>query len=185
MQRRFVPMAFVLLGLAACGGDGVSPTTGGDMGDMRADQVLSGLRHSMTTEGVRRAVLLSDTGYVRQSDREVDLVGVHLTLYNTQGEEAAVLTSEAGSMNHHHGRMIARRNVVLIAQGPEGPRRLETEELHFDLQGDRMWSDVNVALRERGRTMYGTSFRSDGRFENVRVTEARTEGGLPGDAIRF
>jgi LPS export ABC transporter protein LptC len=185
MLRKGLIVVGIGLSLAACGGEGVSPTSGGDLAELPADQVLYSLRHSMTSEGVRRATLVSDTGFVRQLDREVDLVGVHLTLFDLQGEEQAVLTAETGKMNHQTGEMVARGSVVLLAQGPEGTRRLETEELHFDLHGDRMWSDVNVVMRERGRTMHGTSFRSDGRFENVRVTEARTVGGLPGDPIRF
>jgi LPS export ABC transporter protein LptC len=184
MAVRMIVVA-AALALAGCGGGGVSPTAGGDFAELPADQVLFNLRHSMTSEGVRKALLLSDTGYVRQEDREVDLIGVHLTLFDPRGEEAAVLTARTGSFNSQTGMMVARGEVVLVATGPDGSRQLETEELHYDLQGDRMWSDLEVAMREGGRTMYGTSFRSDGRFENVRVTEARTRGGIPGDRLRF
>lgn len=186
MRARFA--GILALGLtAACGSQSTTPSAVADAVHLPADQVIYGLRHNMTKEGIRTGVLTGDTAYVYESERRLDLRGVRLQFFNDSGRETGTLTSKTGDYNISTGAFVARDDVVLITEGPEGSRRLETEELHYDVQGDQLWSDMAFQLTENGRTTRGTSFRSDSRFRTWSVTNARTEGGLPqsGGGISF
>jgi LPS export ABC transporter protein LptC len=144
----------------------------------------------MTSEGVRRGLLHGDTAYLRDGGATIDIVGLRMQFFNDGGNETGDLTSETGTYQVRIGNMVAEGNVVLRTLGEDGqPRSIETEQLHFDVNGDRLWSDRPVVMREAGRVIRGTSFNSDGRFQNVRVVRAqtdpiRTESGGSG-GIRF
>lgn len=180
MRKRGLGL-FVLL-LAGCGGDSTSPMPMGDPFEMPADQVLLGMNHRMTRYGVVTAILNSDSAYVYEQSRRFDLMGVDVTFYTEQGAQAGHLTSETGDYNLAAKVFIARGNVVLITAGPEGDRHLETEELHYDIDGDRIWTDSPFTLVEAGRTSRGTQFRTDSKFDRWEVTGLQTQGTVPEDA---
>lgn len=173
--------------LAACGDQATTPSAG-DAVDLPADQIISGLRHTMSTHGIRRALLLGDTAYMQQANSEIDLVGVEMTFFDESGREAGTLTSRTGTFDLRAKTMLAEGNAVLTTQGEDGVRVLETEQLHFDVNGDRLWSTVPVVMREQGRELRGTSFESDGQFQNLTVqnpvTSDQPVGGAEG-GIRF
>jgi LPS export ABC transporter protein LptC len=170
-----IGLALPLLG--ACGGS-TTPSDVADASQLPADQVVFGVDHNMTLEGIRTGVLLSDTAYLYESGSRMDLMGVELRFFADNGLETGVLTSETGEYDTRSGAFVARGNVVLITQGPQGERRLETEELHYDVEADRLWSDVAFVLHEDGGTTTGKSFRSDSEFRNWTVTGAETQGGV-------
>ena len=164
--------------LVGCGSQATTPSAATDVTQMPADQVIYTLNHVMTKDGIRTAVLNGDTAYLFEDGRRFDLMGVRLQFYTENGSESGVLTSTTGEYNLANGLFIARGDVVLITQTPEGSRRLETEELHYDVTGDRLWSEMDFVLVENGRTTRGSSFRSDANFRTWEVTGARTEGGI-------
>lgn len=169
-------MTVLVVATAACQSSATSPTPDGFSAEMAADQIMYGVEHRMTASGIRRAVLFGDTAYVQQGGGQIDVVGVRMVFYDENGRETGNLTSETGKYQLRAGSMIAEGNVVLRTQGEETERVLETEQLHFDVNGDRLWSDREVAMREGGRTIRGTSFQSDGQFRNVTIQRAQTSG---------
>lgn len=179
MKSRFLILALPFLGAVACGGDATVPATVTDPAQLPADQVIYGLRHVMTKDGVRSAVLNGDTAYLQEEGRRFDLVGVELFFFTESGVQSGKLTSTSGEYSMSDGSFIARGNVVLITEGANGNRRLETEELHYDVSADQLWSDVPFVLTEGGRVTRGESFRSDAEFDSWSVTGAQTDGGLP------
>jgi LPS export ABC transporter protein LptC len=186
-MRRFL-LLLPILALAACGNNATTPSAADSVQELRADQIIYELRHVMSTDGIRRAHLNGDTAYMAQSGSEVELIGVQLTFFDEMGRESGTLTSETGDFDWRLRTMIARGNAVLRTQGPQGERILETEELHFDVSGDRLWSTVPVVLRDGGDVLKGTSFESDGQFQNFTVHSPETSpheiGGSEG-GIRF
>lgn len=184
-------LSFVALGLAVslagCGTQATTPSQVTDASGLPADNVIFGVEHNMTREGVRTGVLQSDSAYLYEANRRMDLRGVELRFYGDNGVESGTLTSQTGEYDMGTGSFVARGDVVLITSGPEGQRRLETQELHFDVERDRLWSDVPFVMREGSRTTRGNSFRSDSKFRNWSVTGAETSGGLPqsGGGISF
>ena len=179
MRRR--TLTILLLTLAACGQDATTPPAGAEMAEMSADQVMFGLDHKMTREGLQVALLNADTAYLHEEGRRFDLVGVRLDFFNANGSPSGHLTSRTGEYRQQEQEFVARGDVVLITQTPEGERRLETDELFYNVRGDRLWSVEPFVMTEQGRVTRGASFESDGRFNTWSVTGAQTEGGLPED----
>lgn len=172
----------VLIGLvaaaSACGNETTTPSAVTDASGLPADNVILGVEHNMTREGIRTGVLNSDTAYLYESSRRMDLRGVRIRFFGDTGVETGTLTSTTGEYDIGTGSFLARGDVVLLTDGPDGERRLETEELHYDVENDRLWSDVAFVMREGGSTTRGTSFQSDSQFRTWSVTGAETEGGI-------
>jgi hypothetical protein len=57
--------------------------------------------------------------------------------------------------------------VVLIIT--EGNRRVESSELNYSPNGDRIWSDSFTVMHEPGRILEGMGFDSDLSFDNATV----------------
>lgn len=178
----------LLCAALAAGCDSGATTPGSaEITEMPADNVVEGVSHTLTKDGVRSGALRADSAYMYEQDRKMDLRGVHLTFFGENGQQTGTLTSSAGEYHLGTRSFVARGNVVLVTEGPNGTRRLETEELHYDVAGDQLWSDVDFAMTEGGRTTRGSSFRSDSKFENWTVANARTQGGMqqPGGGVSF
>ncbi len=173
--------------LAACGSESTTPGAIADVGDLPADNVIHDLTHRMTRDGIRSAELRSDTAFYFDVERRFDLQSVNLVFYHETGQQSGTLNSLTGEYRVGTGAFIARGSVVLITQGEQGERRVETEELHYDVAGDQIWSDVDFVMTEAGRTTRGSSFRTDTQFERWTVTDARTQGGAaqPTGGISF
>lgn len=167
--------------LAGCQREATTPSAAAADLALPADQVIYGMEHTMTTNGIRKAVVRGDTAYVNDQGRSLDVTGVDIDFFDETGRSSGQLTSRTGVYDTQGGEMIARGNVVLITSGASGKRRLETEELHFDAAGDRIWSTTSFVLREGGGVTRGKSFRSDTQFKNFTVVGASSSGGtVPG-----
>lgn len=176
-------LATLVLATAACQQKSTTPTATSSVEDMRADQIIYGLKHTMTSNGVRSAVLHGDTAYVQQDGRRFDLTGVQLEFFDSLGHASGNLTSKSGEYRVDTGDFTARGTVVLVIKDANGQRRLTTEELHFEPNSDQVWSPVPFVLVENGQTSRGKSFRSDSRFRNL--SAQGLQGTVPGGMIQF
>lgn len=158
--RAWWGLGALALALAGCGDDTASPGQTELPEDMTAEQVLLGIEHTITTDGVRRARLDADTAYRHESDERVDLRGVHLVLFDETGARTATITSRAGELNTRSQMMVARDDVVVVTN--DGRRRVETEELHYDPSSERIWSDVETWFYQDDDRGRGDGFTSDG-----------------------
>src|SRR5690606_33601155 len=95
------------------------------------------------------------------------------------------LTSSTGEYRRDTGAFTAIGNVVLITRGEEGQRRLETEQLYYDVRADVISTSEPFTLTENGRVSRGTSFRSNSDFTIWEVTGAETQGSVAGEGISF
>ena len=174
-MRRIALGLALAIGCVACRQESTTPRIVSDA-DLPADQIVYGLHHVMTNNGVRSAVLDGDTAYVHEEGDRLDLTGVELRFFTETGRESGHLTSDTGEYEVGAGLFTARGNVVLITEGPKGQRRLETEELFYQIETEDLWSDRDFVLVENGQTTRGASFRTDAQAQTWEVTDLETEG---------
>ena len=100
---------------------------------------------------------------------------VNLIMYDEAGEERARVTSRTGLMNEDTQLMVARGDAVLVM----ADRRIESAEIHYEPQRDRIWSDSTtiMTMTEGGRVVEGSAFLSDANFENIFIQNQRTRSG--------
>lgn len=170
-MRRLVLLAVFV---AACGGEPEPPLASSDQLAVDADNVVIGLTHNMTKEGVRSALLYADTAYVYEDSSQMELRRVRLTLYDESGRKTADVTSQRGRLNTVTRQMTVTGAVDL--KTTQSGQRIQTEELHYDPQSDRLWSDVRTVLTEQGTVVRGSGFTSDSRLRNLQVRGATAEG---------
>ncbi len=158
-----------LLGLLlACGGVETPPTTAAAADS--ADQVLYGLRHNLTVEGVLRAHLEADTAYFYQSAQRADLVGVTVVFFSPEGRQTSRLTSRTGTYDWRTGNMEARGDVMAVT--PDG-RRLSTSLLRYHRGADQISGPSQFVFDAPDRHLEGESFTADPEFKNVVTTRPR------------
>jgi LPS export ABC transporter protein LptC len=169
-------VAILLLGAVACEAPDQSPVIASELEEMEADRVLFSMTHYMTHEGVREGRLEADTAYSWQDSSVISLRNLTLVVYDETGAERAVVTALRGRLDPGTREMYAQGSVVLTVT--QGGRVVESEELNYDPNSERIWSDLPTVSREGNSVVEGTGFDSDTEFTNVRIRNARTRGGV-------
>jgi LPS export ABC transporter protein LptC len=163
--------------LAACEESTDTPVASADVQGIGADLVQYGMVSYLTASGVREGRVQADTAYAFYDSATVKLKGMHLVFYNTDGTERASVAADAGELNENTDRMVARGHVVLIVHA-DG-RRIETAELNYNPDQDRIWSDsATVQTMPNGSVTRGTAFQSDMEFRNVVIRNIRGGGNI-------
>ncbi|HJU90355.1 MAG TPA: LPS export ABC transporter periplasmic protein LptC [Gemmatimonadaceae bacterium] len=146
-----------------------------------ADQVMWSIKVMLTDQGINRARLESDTAFFFDQSSRIELRNVRTTFFDQQGKRSAVLTSREGTYATRAGITEARGNVIVLS---EDGRRLDTQQLKYSPQTNRISSDSAFVLTEPTRRLEGIGFTSDPDMNNVQVHRLRGgEGGqinLPG-----
>lgn len=165
--------------LAACGR---APTEGvivDETPELGADRVMYRATFNVTVEGVRRAVQRSDSMYMYEDSSTAKLFGVDLAMFDSIGNSTANVRSQRGRLNLNTQQMTAEGKVVVLLR--DG-MRIETEQLNYDPQSQRIWSDVSTRQvhPDGGITTFET-FQTDEKFSFFTGTSMR--GRAPG--LRF
>jgi LPS export ABC transporter protein LptC len=181
-SNHFSTIILLLAALAGCGGDSANPSEVLSPGDLPEGDMMFGLDHVMTNQGVRSVLLAADTAFLQQNGKRYDLRAVHLTFFDEIGAESGTLTSRAALYTPDTGSFIARDSVVLTTQSPKGTRVLETEELHYDVSTEEMWSDSSWVMNDAGSLSRGRSFRSNLKGDSWTATGLITEDITTGDS---
>lgn len=134
-----------------------------------ADQVIFGLRTTLTKQGVSRAQLQADTAYAFDENTRYELDNVRTTFYTTTGAKDGVLTSQRGTYNSRTSQMVARQDVVVVS---EDGRRLTTPELIYNEQTNEISSDSAFVMTEPNRRLEGIGFRSDPDMRNIQILKS-------------
>lgn len=161
--------------LPGCKDDAIRPPVVVQAADT-ADQVLEGMEHLITVDGVRRTKVVSDTAYVYESSQLSRLKVVTVTFYDPNGNETSTVTSDSGLYNMRDGSMNAWGNVV--ATTPDG-RKLRSAELKYDARTKQILSDKPFTYDRADNHLEGNGFTSDPDFRNV-VTQQPRGGQRPG-----
>ena len=172
---------FALLG---CQEEVVRPSVTLQAGDT-ADQVLYGMEHYVTDQGLRRSLVEADTAYVYQNTQMVEMRGVKVTFYNPSGEVTSTVTADSGTYLTRDGSMSARGNVVAVT--PDG-RTLRSQELKYDSRSRKISSDKPFVYDRADQHLEGNGFTSDPDFRNVVTRQPRggqRPNAKPGDSTGF
>lgn len=129
-----------------------------------ADGVVFQMTHRFTQEGVLQAMVIADTAIQWHDSTAVALRVVNLRVFDEDGSERAHVTSRSGTLDTRTERMTAHGDVILVIPAEE--RTIESQELHYDPRGERIWSDSSFVMHHQGRVLRGTSFTSDLEFRN-------------------
>ena len=150
-----------------------------------ADQVLYGMEHYVTNQGIRRSLVEADTAYVYQNTQMVEMRGVKVTFYTPTGDITSTVTADSGTYLTRDGSMNARGNVVAVT--PDG-RTLRSEELKYDSRSQKISSDKPFVYDRADQHLEGNGFVSDPDFRNVVTKQPRggqRPNAKPGDTTGF
>lgn len=161
-----------VLGVAACGEEGSIPASA-DVTLPSCDNEIGDMTQNLSKDGVRTAFLQADRACLWENADTIVVESFRLTVYQEgTGVEDAVVTGNRGVLNLTTQQMRANGSAVLFI--PSQGRRIESEELYYDPQGNRMYSDSTTFMYHDGRVLEGSGFTSDLAFENVTMLRFRT-----------
>jgi LPS export ABC transporter protein LptC len=173
-----------LSALSACQEEVVRPSVTLEAADT-ADQVLYGMQHYVTDQGLRRSLVEADTAYVYQNTQMVEMRGVKVTFYGPSGEITSTVTGDSGTYLTRDGSMSARGNVVAVT--PDG-RTLRSQELKYESRSQKISSDKPFVYDRADQHLEGNGFTSDPDFRNVVTKQPRggqRPNAKPGDSTGF
>lgn len=161
----------IALLLAGCGDAPATPVASEDLLEMSSDMVGYETRTILTTDGVKSGLIEADTTYFFEDSTLVHMNGVDMVTYTDQGAVRATITADRGRYDQRTQQMHAQGNVVLIL--PDDGRRLESPELHYDPESQRIWSDSATTYLNASQVTRGSCFKSDMTFRNITVCDIR------------
>lgn len=128
-----------------------------------------GVRHILTSDGVRRAQLLADTALFVDGEALVRFRNVRVHFFGDLGEEVSILRAEEGLVNLETEDMEATGQVVVVDR--DQSERLETEVIEYIADADELRSEVDFVFYRGTNTIRGQGFVSDPGLDTVRVTQ--------------
>ena len=140
-----------------------------------ADQVLVGMSHYVTEEGVLRARVRADTAYFYSNTQRAELRTVHVTFYDATGRSTSTLTSKEGTNHWRTGDMEARGNVVLVRDNDGATMR--TEAMTYNQVKNEVASDVAFTFDSPTQHLKGIGFTADPEFRNIKTKNLTGTGG--------
>lgn len=169
MKRAAGPVVLAaVLTATACGGEEDVQVAGPELLRLGADQVMVGVEHYLTRDGVRRAHLEADTLYFLDDGSRVHLRHYTVDFFDEQGRSRSVLSARDGLYDLRTGDMEATDSVVVV--DAEESQRLRTERLTYDAAADRLRSEVPFVLVQRRDTTRGEGFVTDPGLDSLQVT---------------
>ena len=151
--------------------DEAEDTAGTEFEEASADDVMYGVSHNMSKDGIREARLQADSMLMWNDSTHTWVMQMTLLVYNDQGGQRATITADRGRFDMSNNELMAVGDAVLTIPGQN--REIRTEVLNFSQQSDRVWSDVTVVMREEGCEIEGDRLESDISFDDVKLWGTR------------
>ena len=168
----WLPGCMALLAVACINTTEEPPPSGLETVD--ADEIVYGVSANMSREGIREAILSADSMFSWRDSAHARVMGLSLVVFDERGGRRATITADEGRLNRIGNELTASGNAVLSI--PEQGREIHTEELHFSLEVERVWTDVPVVMHEGGCVFEGDRLQSDMDFDDVRIWGTRERG---------
>lgn len=165
---RGLGLVAVVLWVFACSGEAEVQTVDPPIGrpDLPTpDQVVENGEHLITEQGVKKALLTAEQLYFYNQTGKVFGDTVQVEFYDETGAFVSLLTAQTGEMDQSSRRMIARGNVFVRGRDST----IKTEELYYDPQDNRIYSEVETEINQRGNVIRGRGVESDPALKEVRI----------------
>jgi LPS export ABC transporter protein LptC len=160
----------------ACQGAVIEPGGATEQMQDLESPIVFGMVAYMTANGVREGRIQADTAYTYADSSVVDLLGMTTVFYDENGNERATVTGREGEWDQETDRMVARGDVVLNVH-TDGSR-IESQEIHYDPEIERVWSDsATVRTLANGTVTRGSSFESNIDFTEITIRDIRGSTG--------
>ncbi len=148
---------------ALTGNDSIPASTTKDMEYIRSDsgkmiaKLTSPLMHKYDGEG----------SYIIFPE------GLKIEFYDKYQKLKSILTAEYGVKYEKRKLLIVKKNVIVINLAKQ--EQLNTEELTWDEQLKKIYSEVNVKLTTPDEVLYGTGMESDEKFSRYEIFNSKGE----------
>jgi LPS export ABC transporter protein LptC len=131
-----------------------------------ADQMIFGLDHALTTNGVRRAQLHADTAYFYDEGNRIELRRLNTTFFSAEGVKNGTMVSDVGTYDVRTQKLDGRGNVRVVS---EDGRKLTSPHLVYDRSLNQITSDTLFDFSSPGRNLKGIGLRTDPQLRNLTV----------------
>lgn len=157
------------LTVSGCSDEPAGTTPQPSMFDGGADQVMIGVEHYLTRDGIRRGVLHADTALTFEDASEVQLRHLEIEFFDEAGADRGVLTAVSGVYDLASGDMTVRGDVDLrgaLETGP--PSRLQTDSLTYTAVQDELHTRAPWTLTHPDGTVErGTELVTDPGLKHI------------------
>lgn len=119
---------------------------------------------TLTKEGIKRALV--NAGHLTKNNDEARIVldeDVDVDFFDENQRYLSHLKSLRAQVNERTNDLFAQGNVVVVS---DSGVTLQTEELHWDHQRERIFSNVFVTFITESDTLTGIGFESDSDLKN-------------------
>lgn len=176
LRRAPWPLVAAVVATVACQGAVIEPGGATEQMQDLESPIVFGMVAYMTANGVREGRIQADTAYTYADSSVVDLLGMTTVFYDENGNERATVTGREGEWDQETDRMVARGDVVLNVH-TDGSR-IESQEIHYDPEIERVWSDsATVRTLANGTVTRGSSFESNIDFTEITIRDIRGSTG--------
>jgi LPS export ABC transporter protein LptC len=157
--------SFLLFSLSGCRQEEPPRTGEGSFDDM-PEQVIENMEVTFTEEGRRTGVLRADSVAIYEQGRVKEGRRVQVDFYDRQGEHVSTLTALEGNYDSEAEEVLARGNVVVIS---DDGVRLETEELSWTKETNRITTDAFVTITKGQDQVSGYGLSTDPQLEDFHI----------------
>lgn len=183
MRRpRPILLTLVVLVLAGCGEEEKVAVAGPELLQLGASQVMVDVETFVTREGVKKAHLVADTAFFLEGESGVNLRGLRVDFFGSEGARSSRLTARRGWYEMQSGDMRAVGNVVVVDSATD--RRLETPRLKYRAGRNELRSDTTFVLYRGNEVIRGESLVTDPSLSEIQTTGpsgvSRPSGGPDG-----
>ncbi len=133
---------------------------------LRPDQQTRGANFSLYDGSVKTTDVKAD--YIEKYTKQDSTMawGLDVVFFNSEGEQTSKLIADSGLIRESINWMVANGNVVVIN---EDGSRLETQQLFWFGNEEKIRSDSFVTIYQYGDTLQGYGLETDRELKRVRI----------------
>jgi len=129
------------------------------------DSILENAAITMTSAGLKRAIIWADTLYIFEKEDSSTAIVVKADFYNDSGQFQSTLTAKRGLVRQKRETFTVWGDVVVA----NDTSRLETQSLDWDTKRGLITTDDFVRFQRRDDVVTGYGMEADSKLENVRI----------------